>query len=199
LHAAAVEDVAGWYLTLAALVMLVHTAWLLRSHEIETGAHRLAACAILWLFAVVLGFLIDVGAAFGTPVLFAVVLTTKAGDIGAYLTGRFLGRHKLIPHISPNKTVEGAIGGVVLGLVTGVVLLSWLGEGRWSLLAALLAAAAITVGGILGDLVESLLKRAAGIKDSGSLVPEFGGALDMLDSLFLAAPIGFGLLLVLQS
>ena len=117
--------------------------------------------------------------------LFAVVW---ANDIAAYYVGRAVGIRKLAPSISPGKTVEGALGGLVAGAVVGLALTGWLeiaGMGRgWAL------AAALILGGLsqVGDLCESFVKRAAEKKDSGTGIPGHGGVLDRIDGLLLAAP-----------
>lgn len=109
------------------------------------------------------------------------------GDTGAYFAGLLIGRHKLAPSVSPNKTVEGLLGGALVAAAAAVALDAWwrLGFGAWHALGIALLA---TVFGTLGDLVESKLKRAAGVKDSGSLLPGHGGVLDRFDSLMFAAP-----------
>lgn len=109
------------------------------------------------------------------------------GDTGAYFSGLLFGRHKMAPSISPNKTVEGLAGGIAVTALAGVGLDAWwrLGFGPWHSLAL---AILTTIFGTLGDLVESSVKRAAGAKDSGSLLPGHGGALDRFDSLMFAAP-----------
>ena len=122
------------------------------------------------------------------PSVVYVVLVCKSGDIGAYLVGSTLGRHKLIKHISPGKTVEGAVGGMVLAVVMAVLL-------RGAMLDPVLVlglTGALGLGIMLnittqaGDLIESLLKRRCGVKDSGSLLPAHGGVLDMVDSLLFS-------------
>ncbi|MDQ6695363.1 MAG: phosphatidate cytidylyltransferase [Chloroflexota bacterium] len=116
----------------------------------------------------------------GTYWLLLVLLGTAACDTGAYLVGSTLGRHKMIPHISPGKTWEGLVGGVA-GAVIAATSLSGLLKislGEAVALGLLICAAAVS-----GDLCESLLKRAAGVKDSGHLIPGHGGILDRIDSI----------------
>lgn len=122
------------------------------------------------------------------PSVVYIVLVCKSGDIGAYLVGSTLGKHKLIKHISPGKTVEGAVGSMVLAVVTAVLL-------RGPMLDPVLVlglTGALGLGIMLnittqaGDLIESLLKRRCGVKDSGSLLPAHGGVLDMVDSLLFS-------------
>lgn len=118
-----------------------------------------------------------------------VVLATWVGDSAAYLTGRALGRHKLAPRISPGKTVEGAIGGLVGSMLMGSLVVAASGLAPWWLGA--IVGATIGVVGQIGDLSESLLKRQAGVKDSGSLIPGHGGMLDRIDALLFAFPIAY--------
>jgi phosphatidate cytidylyltransferase len=137
----------------------------------------------------------------GIYYLFFAVAIVIAGDAGAYFAGRAYGRHKLAPKISPAKTVEGALGAVLAGLALGLlskvvfevlipgvtVQLDWVVCG---VLAVILA-----VVGIIGDLVESLLKRDAAVKDTGILLPGTGGILDRIDSSLLAIPVMYYLML----
>jgi phosphatidate cytidylyltransferase len=129
----------------------------------------------------------------GREALLLLILTVAASDTAQYYSGRLFGRRLLAPAISPKKTVEGAVGGLVFG---GLALLL---VGRWWLPAMPVAArAVIGVGvvavGIVGDLFESMLKRSAGLKDSSSLIPGHGGVLDRLDALFFAAPFYYVML-----
>jgi phosphatidate cytidylyltransferase len=122
-----------------------------------------------------------------------------AGDIAAYYVGRTFGKHKLAPRLSPNKTWEGAIGSIAGSLVAAGGLLA-LADGftQWNSAKLsypeeiwywLVLAVIVNIAAQLGDLVESALKRSAGVKDSGTLLPGHGGVLDRIDSLLLAAPM----------
>ena len=116
-------------------------------------------------------------------------------DIFAYLTGKLLGKHKLFPRISPGKTIEGSMGGLVFTVLAMVVFshyVTWLPKSA----AAGMAAIAV-VFGTLGDLCESMLKRQAGVKDSGRLIPGHGGVLDRFDSVLFSVPFIFVYLLLL--
>ena len=117
----------------------------------------------------------------------------KMGDVGAYFAGRAFGRHKLLPRISPKKTWEGLFGGIAASVITSLVFFLCAG-GRLGVVAmswcdALLLGALLPVVGGVGDMFESLLKRAAGAKDSGTIIPGMGGILDVLDSLLFGAPV----------
>ena len=118
----------------------------------------------------------------------------KGSDIGAYAVGTWLGRHRLVPRLSPKKTIEGLLGAVAAG--TGMALAIGLGWGQFEWPTLLVFGAAVSVSGVLGDLAESLMKRACGVKDSGR-IPTFGGALDILDSMLSGAPVAYVLLVVL--
>ena len=109
------------------------------------------------------------------------------GDSGAYYVGKTWGRHKLAPRVSPNKTWEGSIASTGAGLLAAAVWSYWrLGEvDGWILLVAVL----VSIAAQIGDLVESLLKRGAGVKDSGQILPGHGGMLDRMDALLFAAPV----------
>lgn len=150
--------------------------------------------------AVGLGALQDILGGFGgrgVLLTLAVVLTSKANDIGGYLLGSAIGRRKLAPLVSPGKTLEGAAGGAALAVATAFGLFLGLPSLRNVLGAPeiLLFAAAVSVLTQLGDLSESLLKRSAGVKDAAALIPTFGGVLDLVDSLTLAAPAALVILL----
>lgn len=116
-----------------------------------------------------------------------------ATDTGAYLIGRAVGRHRLAPQVSPKKTVEGSIGGLLFGSLTGLVFWYRSGGSTWTVFLALALIVGITAQ--IGDLFESALKRSAGVKDSGHLIPGHGGILDRFDSFVFALPLVYYFLL----
>lgn len=130
--------------------------------------------------------------------LMYVFLLVWCADSGAYFVGRKFGKRKLAPNVSPNKSVEGLIGGLVTSGVVAAIVGQYL-QLSGGALAWFLALSAVTVAAsVLGDLFESMLKRRAGIKDSGNILPGHGGVLDRIDSLLSATPVfalGFWLLL----
>jgi phosphatidate cytidylyltransferase len=115
------------------------------------------------------------------------------GDTAAMGVGKWLGRHKLAPAVSPNKTVEGFIGGFVGALAVGLLMAFWK-FGQLPLYHVLFMALGCSLFGQLGDLVESMWKRSLGIKDSSDIIPGHGGVLDRFDSLLFAAPFMYGYL-----
>jgi phosphatidate cytidylyltransferase len=119
------------------------------------------------------------------------IFVAKGADIGAYFTGRLIGRHRMSPVISPKKTWEGLAGGLVLSMLIAVGI-NRLGPG---LLGGDLSAAgfglAVGGAGVLGDLAESLVKRDCRRKDASQVVPGFGGVLDVVDSVLFAAPVAY--------
>lgn len=120
--------------------------------------------------------------------ILALVLVVWAFDTAAYFTGRRFGRHGFMQHISPAKTVEGVIGGVVAAAIVGAVLVAGFGR-PWLL--GLGFGIAVAAAAQAGDLAESMLKRAAGAKESGNLIPGHGGILDRVDSFLFAAPVAY--------
>jgi phosphatidate cytidylyltransferase len=126
------------------------------------------------------------GFASGPQIVLWLVLLVIAADVGAYFAGRRFGRRKLAPRVSPGKTLEGALGGIAL-----VSLIAWAGAAHFGLPQPAVVAFGCVVGifSIVGDLTESMFKRAAGLKDSGILLPGHGGLLDRIDSVTAAAPL----------
>lgn len=129
-------------------------------------------------------------------ILFVLVLIWAA-DTGAYFSGRGFGRHKLAVRVSPGKTWEGAVGGLLLSTLVAALAGYWLFQLGGQLAGFMLLCAGVVAFSIVGDLTESMFKRQASVKDSGTLFPGHGGVLDRLDSLFAAAPLLLGGLLLL--
>ena len=131
----------------------------------------------------------------GIPLLLLVFGLIWSNDVFAYLTGHLLGKHKLFPRISPGKTIEGSLGGLIFTILAICILshyVSWL-----SIPVAVGFAIISVVFGTLGDLCESMLKRQAGVKDSGNLIPGHGGILDRFDSILFSVPFIFVYLLLI--
>lgn len=135
----------------------------------------------------------------GPLLVLLLCLMIWGADTGAYAAGRTLGRHKLVPRVSPGKTVEGAAGGLITAMIIGALGALVLGLDGWRTLGMALLGAWIAAISIVGDLTISMFKRSAGVKDSGRLFPGHGGVLDRLDSMLAAAPwfvIGLHLVLL---
>ena len=162
------------------------------------GHTMLGVLYVSWL----LGFMLKIyffakqaGAGFdpGYCLLFF-ILATKCSDIGAYSLGSLIGRHKMIPSVSPGKTWEGFVGAILLSTAAAMVMAHYWGSTRLGGMTLGHAAAlgpVLAVGAVIGDLVESVFKRDSGVKDSGSFFPGIGGILDLLDSLLFNAPLMF--------
>ncbi len=133
----------------------------------------------------------------GAKIVLFVCLIVWAADTGAYFTGKSLGKHKMAPHVSPNKTIEGLIGGIVTAIVVAWLSAKWFHVEFKSPVAMILITLLTVVFAVLGDLVESMFKRVSGVKDSSNIIPGHGGVLDRIDSLTAAFPI-FALLYLLQ-
>jgi phosphatidate cytidylyltransferase len=124
-----------------------------------------------------------------TGKLLFILIVVKATDIGAYFGGRALGRHKLIPWLSPGKTWEGLLCGMIFSGIVGAISAVWIEDFVWN--KALIFGFILGGIGQVGDLLESLFKRDAEVKDSGNLIPGFGGVLDVIDSPLFAAPFAY--------
>lgn len=170
-------------------VLLLYIAALFRkmAHPVQDVAYSifgLMYAAVPFIFFMELGFLENTYNAY-VPLGFLILLWTN--DTGAYLAGKSLGRRKLFERISPNKTWEGFIGGVLMAVITGIILSRYFGVfPLWSWVCIALI---IGIFGTFGDLVESMLKRNIGVKDSGNILPGHGGLLDRFDGLLMAAPL----------
>lgn len=121
--------------------------------------------------------------------LFVALMIVWAADSGAYFVGRHFGKRKLAPRISPNKTVEGLLGGVASGLLVALAFAPFAGATLRQLPAVALVAVVAVLFSVVGDLFESLLKRHVGAKDSGDLIPGHGGILDRIDGVIAALPV----------
>jgi phosphatidate cytidylyltransferase len=128
-------------------------------------------------------------------VLVTVLGAVAAGDIGAYAVGSRFGRRPIAPSVSPNKTWEGFVGGIVAATLLAAVVLPL--DGSSSSLRGAVVGVSVGLAGFLGDLVASMVKRDLGVKDLGHLLPGHGGVLDRVDGLLLALPVGYALLVLL--
>lgn len=203
--AGAEESAAGFVPDIAALVLVVLGAFVLRLRFRITGPESVMPVAfalLAFVYVPVLfgGFMMrliflpgDAGTdRSGLWLLLLVVLTTKFTDMGAYLVGTMIGRHKAIPHVSPAKSWEGyggsvffALGGALGMFHLGQEHLAWIGS-VWHVIAL---GGIIALAAMVGDLAESIMKRSLQIKDSGRLLPGIGGVLDLIDSLCFSAPV----------
>ncbi|CAN5599650.1 phosphatidate cytidylyltransferase [soil metagenome] len=153
---------------------------------------------VLWLYNFITKIVYIIprspaGAVHGQFYVLYLIAVTKFSDMGAYLTGSLIGKHMMIPHISPKKTWEGFAGALLFSLLASLGLLALMPDQlsvlNWthaSVLGLILGFAAV-----IGDLAESIVKRSTGVKDSGNFLPGIGGALDLIDSLLFTAPLLF--------
>lgn len=119
------------------------------------------------------------------------ILVTKFSDLGAYVTGSLIGKHKMIPRISPGKTWEGFGGAVVISTGVSLVFAHFAGDKLhgMNMVHAIILGIVLSISAVIGDLIESLFKRESGVKDSGAFFPGIGGILDLLDSILFNAPL----------
>ncbi len=174
---------------LGVLLVVVAVSLMLRGASGAPLVHGAAAAMLAPLYlGLPLGALVAIHDAAGREGVLTLVATVAASDTFQYYSGRTFGRRPLAPTISPKKTIEGAIGGLVLAPLVLVAIAHWWLP-RVPALAAWAVGLGLVVAGIAGDLFESALKRAAGVKDSGTLIPGHGGVLDRIDALVFAAPL----------
>ena len=189
---------------LCTFVAIVMGAFVIQSAQFEQPGRTMATIAgtvLTVAFVGLLGsFMIQMrwfdGPYHGILPLVFLVATAKGADTGAYTFGRIAGRHKLWPRLSPNKTIEGAVGGLIAGVAAALIVAAF---ARYALRVPTLSwPSAVGFGLIvgsaaqLGDLMESMIKRDCARKDASDAVPGFGGVLDVLDSLLFAAPVAYG-------
>jgi CDP-diglyceride synthetase len=190
---------APWFDTvfIAGFLIALYVQAILAGH-VADGLDRVARTLLgfmtIWLFYRVVPILLLNDSGGGLAATYLLALTSKSCDMGAYLTGKLIGRRKLIPRVSPGKTVAGGVGGMVLSITVGVAAMALLGRGAFPF--GLVFGCLVGLATLFGDLAESVIKRCVGVKDSGDLLPAQGGFLDMIDSLILAAPVGYVLLIL---
>lgn len=179
------------------VLFLGSAAWLLVGSERRRALSRLALTTFLglWIpflasFAVLLLTMDDLGPA---RLLLAIGATAFA-DIGAYAVGSWIGSHPIAPSLSPNKSWEGFLGGIVVAAAVAVAVMPTISDLGW--LESLLVAIAVAVAGFVGDLFQSMVKRDLGIKDLGRLLPGHGGILDRVDGILFALPTAWLLMVV---
>ena len=179
----------------AAVGVLLLSLLFYSRNRITEGAIAAAGGTLLSFvyLGLMFGFVLAIRRHHSVWLLLWIVLTTKASDIGAFATGKAIGRHKLILWLSPGKTWEGLFGGVVLSAAVGAaglwVLVRWSSETMPPVWTGAIAGLLFGLTGVVGDLIASLFKRDAGRKDASQVLPGFGGVLDVLDSALLVAPV----------
>jgi phosphatidate cytidylyltransferase len=186
LHGSSGQLVAAVVLSAFAVMLRV----LFQDLPVEGAANRLAryTLGLVWIPSLVVFLPLLRGLEHGMALVFFSLGVTWLGDTGGYFAGRFFGKHKLYERISPKKTWEGVAGGVVLAVVAGGVIQK-LGLPQLGFLECLVLAFVLDIAGVVGDLVESMLKRSFGVKDSGWIMPGHGGILDRIDGVLFTAPL----------
>jgi phosphatidate cytidylyltransferase len=205
-HGPMIGGLCGAGISLVAMIVACFALAIARfngpGRSVQTVAGRLFALVYLGLFPAIIVLIRRIGSAGGEGAFWvmATVFVTKFCDTGAYFTGKWLGRRKLAPALSPGKTIEGAIGGLATAVALAFALVH-LGE---CLLERNLLAPPVTlafgilvgVAGQAGDLIESMVKREGGQKDASNDIPGFGGVLDVIDSILLSGPVALAILLL---
>ncbi len=188
--------------TVGTVVLVCSLVWHIRDKNLHGATAAVGAAMFAFVYlGLMFGFLLALRREHSALVVAGVLLITKSCDIGAYFTGRAIGRHKLIPWLSPGKTWEGLFGGMITAALVAT-LGAWLyrrsfgttGIGAMEGWYAALVGGLFAISGQAGDLLESVLKRDAGVKDSGQTLPGMGGVLDVLDSILLTSPLAFWML-----
>lgn len=183
------ELLPGWSgLALAAATVVLLSIFLFRRGPLEEIPRAISVVVLSWLYCgLLVASLVGLRLRFGVEWVIVAFVATWANDTFAYFAGHAFGRHKLFERISPKKTWEGFAGGAV-GSVLGTVALAWFLLPDVPPAAAAVVGAGAAILGPLGDLAESMVKRAAGVKDSGRIIPGHGGLLDRIDALLFVAP-----------
>jgi phosphatidate cytidylyltransferase len=173
-------------------LLIIPGAYVVTSGDLEQALPSSAIAVLATLYVGMLGgSLIRLRNDFGTvgsKLVFFLLLVVWCGDAGAYYIGKKFGKTRLSPRISPKKTVEGGVGGCIVAILVALVIRATFFQ-EFPLLHAMIAGVILSITGVIGDLAESMWKRSASVKDSGSLIPGHGGFLDRFDSIFFTAPI----------
>lgn len=184
-------------LAVACGVILAFAAEMRRYHHPGGITINLAGAVFTFAYIGLLScFMIQLHMAYGIGAILSLVIVTKMCDTGAYTFGKLFGRYRITPALSPGKTLEGAVGGILFACAGSwfwfdVVLFSYFNKTTTPLPGWVLFGLAVALAGIVGDLAGSLIKRDSHMKDSGHAVPGFGGVLDIFDSLLMAAPVAY--------
>lgn len=196
-------DAVAMVASVGTIVLIASLAWHIRGRNLHGATAAVGAALFAFIYlGLMFGFVLAIRREHSAWVVLGILVVTKSCDIGAYFTGRLLGRHKLIVWVSPGKTWEGLVGGLAFSSAAafaGLLLARRFPESvpeiaRLSAWFAVVAGAMFGLTGQAGDLLASVLKRDARLKDSGDTLPGFGGILDVLDSVLLVAPVAFWLL-----
>lgn len=187
-------------IVVTSLVLFASSIWLRGPTGRPLSSVSITAFAILYAGLISYVYALryhpySIGAGAGTALVVLPILLTWATDVGAFVIGSSIGKTKLMPSVSPGKTVAGAVGGLALAVIICLLYVRFIlmpfAQLGLTIQGAILFAVAISVAGQIGDLAESLLKREAGVKDSSRILPGHGGILDRLDSLLFVLPIAY--------
>ena len=177
---------------LTLLIILFAIIFLFTFKELRSASSDLSLLFMGFLYVPILLAHLQMmrGLPYGQQWVFLLMVIVMAGDTGAFYVGTSFGRRKLYPVVSPNKSVEGAVGGLA-GSLVGAIIAKYTFFPQLTLADAVVTALILGILGQLGDLFESFLKRSFGVKDSGTIFPGHGGVLDRLDSILFAAPAAY--------
>jgi phosphatidate cytidylyltransferase len=182
----------GWMLlALSAGIILAFVGEMRRYKKPGGVTINLAGAVFAMTYVgLLVGILVLIRMNWGLWGVLSVIVVVKMTDTGAYTVGRLIGKHKLVPILSPGKTIEGAVGGLIFACIGSCVVFTLMGSEThfvgWIVYGLLVGTA-----GVIGDLAESLIKRDVQIKDSSTWLPGFGGVLDILDSILIATPVAY--------
>ena len=186
----------GFLLILSFALLLCYTFY--RFKDLENGFETISRLGFGLFYLGLLGAHLVMLRGLPEGAAWLIILSgiTAGSDTGAYFCGKNFGKHKLCPNVSPNKTIEGALGGLLaaMGITAGLAYLLLPGHNP---LLMMLMAIPLTGVSIIGDLLESIIKRGTGTKDSGSILRGHGGVLDRVDSMLLAGPVLYYMLILL--